>query len=181
MTPARVTSGCSPRDLPVGRYSVWVRLTDDVYITRYAESGLVTADVVAGDTADAPPVDIQVDHAYYTVGWHLHAHDGTAITCGQVAGVSGVAITATTPGGVAFDTVVPCEQGLAPAQTNTRPLPSTRRTTRSGSRRSCRRARGSRSTTATRTRTSGSWTSSSRDVRSGVRPAQRRFGVMSSA
>lgn len=110
-------------DLPSGRYTVWVRLTDTSEATRFAESAAQVIDVPVGGSTSA---DFQIfnDHAFYLAGWNLRPNGGAAIPCSQVAGENGVSITATDSGGALLDTTVDCEEGLAPLQTITRPLPS---------------------------------------------------------
>jgi len=71
-------------DLPVGRYTIWVRLTDDAYVNRYAESASQIVDIVKGGTAVVPAYDIQTDHAYYQLGWTLHPGGGAAVPCSSV-------------------------------------------------------------------------------------------------
>ena len=111
-------------DLPAGEYQVWVRLSDGSGQTRYAESESRTVTVTAGGTATVPPFRIFVDRGFYRVGWTLRNAGGTAVTCGSVAGLTQVSILATGAGANAWETLVPCAQGLAPALAITVPMPS---------------------------------------------------------
>lgn len=112
-------------DLPVGRYTMWVRLTDDAYVNRFAESASQIVDITKGGSAIVPAYDIQVDHAYYQLSWSLHPGGGAAVPCSSVATENGVSIMASDAGGGPFlETLVDCEEGLAPLSTISRPLPS---------------------------------------------------------
>lgn len=112
-------------DLPAGRYTVWVRLTDSSLVTRFAESASQSIDVFAGSTASAPPFGIFVDHAFYDVSWNLRPPGSPGpVACSAVAGENDVSILPTDGGGSDYETIVDCEEGLAPAITTTRPLPS---------------------------------------------------------
>ncbi|MBZ0236322.1 MAG: hypothetical protein K8M05_28600 [Deltaproteobacteria bacterium] len=115
--------GGTAADLPEGRYLVWVRLTDTSEATLYAESGSLVTDIVQGAST---PVDhsIFVDHAFYQLSWTLNPTGGGSVNCSQVVGEDGVSIVATAQGGSFIDTIVDCEEGLAPASTITDPLPS---------------------------------------------------------
>ena len=112
-------------DLPVGRYTMWVRLTDDAYVNRFAESASQIVDITKGGSAIVPAYDIQVDHAYYQLSWSLHPGGGAAVPCSSVSTENGVSIMAMdAAGGPYLETLVDCEEGLAPLSTISRPLPS---------------------------------------------------------
>ena len=111
-------------DLPPGEYQVWVRLSDGSGQTRYAESERRTVTVTAGGNATVPPFRIFADRAFYRVGWNLRNAGGTAVTCGQVAGLTQVSSRAPGDGANGWQTLVPCAQGLAPALAITVPMPS---------------------------------------------------------
>lgn len=115
--------GGTAADLPEGRYLVWVRLTDTSENTLYAESGSLVTDIVNGSTT---PVDqsIFVDHAFYQLSWTLAPGGSGSVNCSQISGEDGVSMVATASGGGFIDTIVDCEEGLAPLSTITDPLPS---------------------------------------------------------
>ena len=111
-------------DLPDGRYLVWVALTDTSENTLFAQSGSLVTDIVAGATT---PVnhDIFVDHAFYQLSWTLNPTGGGSVNCSQVVGQDGVSVLTTVAGGANFiDSILDCEEGLAPASTITTPIPS---------------------------------------------------------
>ena len=110
--------------LPADRYTMWVRLTDESFTTRYAETASQIVDVPAGGTVTVPTYDLYVDRAFYVVGWNLRDDVGAAIPCSNVDGENGVSITATDAGGGLWNVDVDCEEGLAPSQTVTEPIPS---------------------------------------------------------
>lgn len=109
-------------DLPAGTYTVWVRLTDNSLVTRYAESSSQIVNVVAGSTATVPEYDIFVDHAFYTVDWDLSVN-GSSATCSQISNAGDVAIDATDGGGSLYDNEVPCTAGQGGTLATTAPLP----------------------------------------------------------
>ena len=109
--------------LPADRYTVWVRLTDDAFTTRYAETASQIVDVPAGGTVTVPTFPLYVDRAFYMVGWTLNG-GGAAARCADVPDENGVSITATDGGGGLWNVDVDCEEGEAPSQTVTEPIPS---------------------------------------------------------
>jgi len=110
--------------LPADRYTMWVRLTDESFTTRYAETLSQIVDVPAGGTVNVPAFDLYVDRAFYQVGWNLRPAGGPAVNCSQIDGENGVNIQAIDGGGAYWQVQVDCEEGLAPNQTISVATPS---------------------------------------------------------
>ncbi len=112
------------RDIAAGRYQVWMRLTDSQRVTRYAESTTRLTDIIVGETAtqDFP---IFVDHGFFQLSWNLRPPGSVGpVSCASITGQGGVAITVSDTGGGVFETVLDCEEGLAPNFVLTRPIPA---------------------------------------------------------
>lgn len=109
-------------DVPPGRYTVWIRLTDDSRTTRFAESVSQIVDVVAGQNTTVPTYDIFVDRAFYVVSWTLIAGAESA-NCDQISGGGNIAIDASDDGATLFDVEVPCASGMSGGQAASAPLP----------------------------------------------------------
>ena len=91
------TDGSGPfLDLPAGTYTVWIEITDNAGVTKFAQSAEQTVTVTAGAVT---PVDFSLysDRAFFAASWNL-TRQGAPTTCAAVS-ADKVSILATEAGG----------------------------------------------------------------------------------
>lgn len=112
-------------DLPAGRYFVWVRLTDDTRVMRFAESESVIVDLTDGETETTSTLPILVDYAYYTAAWTILDTDGsTELSCEDAAATAvTIDITDNEGGGDPYSVEHACDDDLAGTAVASAPVP----------------------------------------------------------